>query len=127
VKDCNQCGKCCTRYGGGGLSATASEIEWWEIYRPEIFSYVSDGEIWVSPVTGKQMDRCPWLRKLPNQNKYICRIYNDRPDDCKHYPINITQMVRDECEMLERRDLARPKQAQKALDFLMADSRPPCE
>ena len=102
-----------------------SEIEWWETYRPDIFSYVDGGKIWISPVTGKQMVRCPWLRKLPNQNKYICRIYYDRPDDCKHYPVNIDQMVRDECEMLNARDLANPKQAQRTLDNLMADSRPP--
>jgi Fe-S-cluster containining protein len=125
MKECNQCGKCCTRYGGGGLSASATEIAWWETFRPKIFDYVSGGEIWVSPVTGKQMKRCPWLRKLPNQNKYICRIYHDRPDDCRHYPVNIEEMARDECEMLEVKDLARPKQAQQALDDLMADSRPP--
>jgi len=127
VKNCNQCGKCCTLYSDGSLSASVSEIEWWETYRPEIFSYVSGGKIWISPVTGKQMARCPWLQKLPNQNKYICRIYYDRPNDCKHYPINIDQMLRDECEMLEARDLANPKQAQRTLDNLMADSRPPCE
>ena len=71
------------------------------------------------------MMRCPWLRKLPNQNKYICRIYHDRPDDCRHYPVNIEEMARDECEMLEVKDLAMPEQAQQALDNLMSDSRPP--
>ena len=71
------------------------------------------------------MGRCPWLRKLPGQEKYICRIYYDRPDDCKHYPVDIEQMVRDECEMLEPRDLVRPEQAQEKLDRIMADSRPP--
>lgn len=125
MKDCNQCGKCCTKYGGDGLSATASEIDWWERFRPEIFSYVRDGKIWVSPATGKQMPRCPWLRKLPNREKYICRIYHDRPDDCKQYPVNISEMVVDECEMLEVRDLADPNRAQAALDKIMTDSRPP--
>jgi Fe-S-cluster containining protein len=125
VKDCNQCGKCCKLYGDGGLSASMSEIERWESYRPDIIDYVSGGKIWISPVTGKQMVRCPWLRKLPKQNKYICRIYYDRPDDCKYYPVKIDQMVRDECEMLQPRDLANPKQAQRTLDNLMADSRPP--
>jgi Fe-S-cluster containining protein len=81
----------------------------------------------MSPDTGKQLERCPWLRKLPNQNKYTCDIYYDRPDDCKYYPVTIEQMVKDECEMLEARDLAKPKQAQRALNELMADSRPPCE
>ena len=125
MKDCNQCGKCCTLYADGGLSVSASEIDWWETHTPEISRYASGGKIWISPVTGKQMLRCPWLRKLPKQNKYICRIYDDRPDDCKFYPVNIDQMVRDGCEMLEPRDLANPKQAQRALDFLMSDSRPP--
>jgi Fe-S-cluster containining protein len=125
VKECNQCGKCCTKYADGGLSATTSEIQWWESFRPEIFSYVSGGKIWISPVTGKQLLRCPWLSKLPDQEKYICRIYHDRPDDCKHYPVEIDQMVRDECEMLEVRDLANPKQAQRKLDIIMSDSRPP--
>ena len=125
MKECNQCGKCCTRYGGGSLTATNDEIDWWEENRPEIFNHVGDGRIWISPVTGKTMARCPWLRKLPGQAKYICRIYYDRPDDCKHYPVDIEQMVRDDCEMLEPRDLARPKQAQEKLDRIMADSRPP--
>jgi uncharacterized protein len=127
MKECNQCGKCCTIYGGGGLSASADEIDWWETQRPGIFDYVRNGKIWISPITGEQMVRCPWLRKLPGQDKYFCRIYYDRPDDCKHYPVNIDQMFRDECEMLEPRDLANPKKAQKTLDQLMADSRPPSE
>jgi Fe-S-cluster containining protein len=127
MKDCNQCGKCCTNYGNGGLSASAGEIDWWEDNRPEIAAYVSDGKIWISPVTGKQMARCPWLRKLPDQEKYICRIYFDRPDDCKYYPVKIEQMIHDECEMLEARDLLNPKKAQMDLDKLMSDSRPPCD
>ena len=125
MKDCNQCGKCCTLYGNGGLSVTDSEIGWWETYRPEIADYVSGGKIWISPVTGKQMLRCPWLRKLPKQDKYVCRIYFDRPDDCKHYPVTIEQMINDDCEMLEARDLVDTKRAQRTLDNLMADSRPP--
>ena len=81
----------------------------------------------MSPDTGKQIKICPWLKKLPNQNKYICDIYDDRPDDCKYYPVTIGQMVMDECEMLEVQDLTNPKHAQKTLNKLMADSRPPFE
>ena len=44
---------------------------------------------------------------------------------CKHYPVNIDEMVRDDREMLEARDLANPKQAQRTLELLMAESRPP--
>jgi Fe-S-cluster containining protein len=128
LKDCNQCGKCCTNYGGGGgLSASAREIDAWAEHRPDIHNYVRNGQIWFSPVTGQQLQRCPWLRKLPGQSRYICRIYSDRPEDCRHYPVDIEQMVRDECEMLERHDLRNVRQAQRQLDNLMADSRPAVE
>ena len=127
MKECNQCGKCCINYSNGGLSASAIEIEWWENSRPDIARYVSEGEIWVDPDTGKQLELCPWLRKFPDEDKYICDIYFDRPDDCKFYPVSIEDMIKDECEMLEARDLTNPKQAQRTLDQLMADSRPPYE
>jgi len=129
MKDCNQCGKCCTKYSDGGLSASTNEIDTWEIFNPEIYEYVSDGKIWMDPNTGKQITLCPWLQKEPNQEKssfkYSCRIYYDRPDDCKHYPVTVEQMINDECEMLEVKDLSNPKQAQINLDKLMFDSRPP--
>ena len=124
MKPCNQCGKCCIAYSDGGLSATTSEIEWWEAHRPEIHRYVHHGKIWMDPETDEQLPRCPWLTKLPDQNKFICEIYDDRPEDCKHYPVTIDEMVRDECEMIEVQDLKKPKQAQQALDTLMIDSRP---
>ena len=127
VKNCNQCGKCCIRYGNGGLSASTSEIEWWETNRPDIARYVSDGKIWTHPDTGQQLERCPWLERLPGQDKYTCSIYYDRPDDCKYYPVKIDQMRIDECEMLEARDLLDLKKAQRVLDLLMADSRPACD
>jgi Fe-S-cluster containining protein len=127
MKECNQCGKCCTKYGNGGLSVTDSEIELWDIFKPDIYNYVRNGKIWMDPDTGQQLEVCPWLRKTPNQEIYTCDIYYDRPDDCKHYPVTIEQMLNDECEMLEKKDLSNPKQAQKKLNKLMADSRPPYE
>jgi len=81
----------------------------------------------MNPDTGKPLELCPWLTKLADQNKYICDIYHDRPDDCKYYPVTIEQMINDDCEMLEPNDIKKPKQAQKILDNLMSDSRPPFE
>ena len=127
MKDCNQCGKCCVNYSNGGLSASKSEVEAWEINRPDIHRYVKDGNIWMSPATGQQLERCPWLTKIPAQNKYTCAIYFDRPDDCKFYPVTINDMINDECEMLEAKDLKNLKQAQQTLDRLMIGSRPPLE
>ena len=124
MKDCNQCGKCCTKYGGDGLSVSTSEIELWESFNPDIFKYVHDGGIWINPETNKQLKQCPWLRRAPDQDKYTCDIYFDRPNDCKFYPINIDQMQEDGCEMLEAKDLVNPKQAQNTLNLIMIESRP---
>jgi Fe-S-cluster containining protein len=88
---------------------------------------VSNGDIWMSPETGKLIELCPWLRKTSDSNVYTCDIYYDRPEDCKFYPSTIKEMIADECEMLEQQDFLNPKQAQKALDKIMADSRPPLE
>jgi len=129
LKECNQCGKCCSKYGGEGLSVSISEIELWETFRPDIFDYVYNGSIWIDPDTNRQLSQCPWLRRAPNDNeeRYTCAIYLDRPDDCKYYPVTLVQMIEDECEMLEEKDLANPKQAQKTLNEIMIDSRPPYE
>jgi len=129
MKDCNQCGKCCTKYGGGDLSATKEEIELWEIFNPEIFKFVKNNEIWFDPESGLNLKRCPFLEVAPNidphaKKMYTCSIYLSRPEDCRHYPSLIAEMIRDECEMIEVKDLEKPEQAQITLDLLMEDSRP---
>ncbi len=129
MKDCNQCGKCCIKYGGGDLSATTEEIELWEIFQPDIFKFVKNDEIWFDPESGVRLKRCPFLQVEPKKHelsatKYTCGIYLNRPEDCRHYPSLIAEMVRDECEMIEAIDLQKPKQAQITLDLLMIDSRP---
>jgi len=127
MKDCNQCGKCCTKYGGTGLSVSDEEIASWGLFSPDIADYVRQGEIWFSPSTGKQLQQCPWLQKIPNQDKYTCDIYFDRPNDCRYYPVTVGEMVRDECEMIEAHDLTDIKKSQRELDNLMTDSRPPLQ
>jgi len=130
MKDCNQCGKCCIKYGGADLSVAMEEIDMWELFQPEIFEYVKNGKVWFDPETGKQLSNCPFLATERNNNasepvKYTCTIYHDRPEDCRHYPTSISEMVRDECEMIEAIDITNPRRAQTKLDILMADSRPP--
>lgn len=128
MKECNQCGKCCIKYGDGDLSATKEEINLWEIFNPEIFSFVKNNEIWFDPESGLRLTRCPFLEVLPKkglliQDVYTCSIYLDRPEDCRHYPSLIPEMIRDECEMIELIDLENLKKAQLKLDSLMKDSR----
>ncbi|EHR6737540.1 YkgJ family cysteine cluster protein [Vibrio parahaemolyticus] len=128
MKDCNQCGKCCIKYGDGDLAATQEEIDLWELFNPDIFEYVKDGRIWFDPETREQLHRCPFLELAPKssageKDKYTCSIYLNRPEDCRHYPSLINEMVQDECEMIEVTDLENPKKAQKQLDKLMCLSR----
>ena len=130
MKDCNQCGKCCIKYGGGDLSATKEEIDLWEVFNPEIFKFVKNNEIWFDPKSGLSLKNCPFLEIEPKKNtlaqkKYTCSIYLDRPEDCRHYPSLITEMIRDECEMIEVKDLEDFNKAQIKLDLLMQDSSPP--
>jgi Fe-S-cluster containining protein len=135
MKACNQCGKCCINYSDGGLSATQNEIDAWEAYRPDIFEYVKEGQIWVDPKSSLPLTLCPWLIKESpvkeqqgnNKSKYYCSIYEDRPEDCRYYPVSIADMIKDDCEMLEKKDLVNPKQAQQKLDSIMVDDRPALE
>lgn len=128
MKECNQCGKCCIKYGDGALSATKEEIDLWELFNPDIFKFVKDREIWFDPISGIQLTRCPFLeieapKSASAQTKYTCSIYLDRPEDCRHYPSLVSEMIRDECEMIEVIDLGNANQAQIKLDVLMKDSR----
>jgi len=129
MKDCNQCGKCCIKYGDGALSATKEEIDLWEIFEPNIFKYVRDNEIWIDPESGLKLRTCPFLEVVPQNDmtrktKYSCSIYLNRPEDCRHYPSLVSEMIRDECEMIEAIDLDNWKKAQRTLDKKMTESRP---
>lgn len=120
MKNCNSCGKCCIKYSNGALSASKEEIEYWENERNDIFSYVNDGQIWAEPITGTALTLCPWLRLDDSGKKYLCDIYADRPDDCRVYPMTVDDMIKDDCEMLEPRDLANRKNADKELALLIS-------
>lgn len=121
---CNQCGKCCLKYGGGRLgSVSQSEMDCWEANRPEVLDYVVHSDMWVSPRTGEELARCPWLRKLPNREKYKCRIHEVHPEACNGYPVNIQQMIDDGCEMIEEDDLLKPRnELERDLDKLRNES-----
>ncbi len=101
---CKQCGQCCLNlYDAYQTSATNEDIELWDTEgREDILEWVSfipvgkdeSGkahyvyDIWISPRTGDYVDRCPWLRKLPRKDKYICRIQEVKPSVCRNFPIS---------------------------------------
>ena len=96
-------------------------MDLWENLRPDIFRYVRDGKIWMDPESGQQIELCPWLRKQPDQITYSCAIYFDRPEDCRVYPARVSEMIKDECEMLEANDFADLPSAQMKLDTKYRD------
>jgi len=82
-------------------SATEEDIQLWKAKgREDILQWVSfipigkddsgtmqyGYDIWISPRTGDYVYRCPWLRKLPKQDKYICRIHDVKPSMCRNFP-----------------------------------------
>lgn len=107
MKACNACGKCCVKYGNGQLTASPEDIALWDSFRPEVAAYVKDGNIWFDPHSGQQLTICPWLKPVDNKSQvFHCQIYFDRPEDCRVYPTNINDMIKDDCEMLEPHDLS---------------------
>jgi Fe-S-cluster containining protein len=94
---CKQCGKCCLNLRDAfETCATEEDVLFWEKEgREDILSWVDPiplgddhfiYDIWISPITGDDVQRCPWLRKLPKKDKYICRIHDVKPRHCKEFP-----------------------------------------
>ena len=127
MRPCNGCGKCCDSVGNGGLSASSAHIEHWETHRPDIARYARGSRIWVDPESGEYLSSCPFLVRSGQTGAPAtsCAIYEDRPEECRHYPVDVDQMVRHDCEMLELVDRRDWQRAQRRLDEIMSDSRPP--
>lgn len=94
---CIQCGNCCRNlFDAYSTSVDIDEInrwraeERWDILQwVEIFDFAGEaafGDLWINPNTGEEVNRCPWLRKLPKQEKYKCRIHDTKPAHCRNYP-----------------------------------------
>ena len=94
---CKRCGNCCLNLTDAyQCSVDQSDIDMWkENLRDDILEWVDPidcggGEkvydIWINPRTGDDVIRCPWLRKVPKKNEYICRIHEVKPKVCREYP-----------------------------------------
>jgi Fe-S-cluster containining protein len=56
---------------------------------------------WINPRTGKDVERCPWLRKVRGQDKYVCRINDVKPAVCRNYPFTKAQAKKTGCKGFE--------------------------
>ncbi len=94
---CKQCGSCCLNLNDAFETCASEEdiLIWEKEGRVDILEWVDPiplgddqfvYDIWISPKTGDGVPRCPWLRKLPKREKYICRIHEAKPQHCREYP-----------------------------------------
>ena len=108
---CKQCGRCCLHYGRGlFFSAGLDQLEIWELDAPKLMDwlikvpYVDIYEGWLSPVTGEENPRCPWLREHRHprwkRQGFHCTIYQHRPPDCQVFPENREHMLSVNCQGL---------------------------
>lgn len=122
--ECIQCGHCCINLWDA-ICTTVSEkdiemwvdkkrydiLEWVEpliVAGEEKFSWetrdkavVAGYDIWINPNTKDDAERCPWLRKLPKKNNYICKIHDVKPEICREYPRSMEQAVETKCKGLK--------------------------
>ncbi len=95
---CKRCGHCCLNLPGAYQNvAQGDDIDRWRsegrediLCRIDI-SHLKRGDIdendfWLNEAGDALVDRCPFLRKFPNQHKYKCLIHATRPFHCRHYP-----------------------------------------
>jgi Fe-S-cluster containining protein len=92
---CTQCGQCCRSLGDAfAASADVEDVDRWETEgRFDILEWVDLRlrdvgmmDLWIDPATGDQVARCPWLRKVPREPRYRCRIHETKPRHCREYP-----------------------------------------
>jgi len=89
---CKRCGRCCLKLGDEIGIRENDIFRWKKQGRKNILAWVyiypfknPRGDAWFHPRTTKEVDRCPWLKRLQNK-KYICTIQNTKPEACKEFP-----------------------------------------
>src|ERR1700722_3880388 len=140
---CTRCGEGCTNeHYMETLSATEADLNRWHAERrtdilkdADVIVPGAGADVWV-PSEGKELSRCACLHKERKGGKYKCGIYETRPEACRGYAHSVSQMIRDECEILVELDKmtaalkkARKSGAQEAEDAaerktLLAQSDP---
>ena len=102
--ECVQYGNCCLNLSDAyHTSAADSDVKSWRRQnRTDILEWVDSflglNDIWISPRTGNFVGRCPWLRKLPKKDKYVCRIHDTKPAHCRNFPKSKRHALENGCK-----------------------------
>lgn len=85
--DCKRCGKCCSNLT---IDISAGDVlRWHNEGRDDILDCLvgifQGVDAWFHPVTGEELEKCPFLRKVPGKPIYKCRIQDTKPFVCRSY------------------------------------------
>ena len=94
---CVRCGHCCINLVDAyrGCVSDADLVRWRQAGREDVLAFVETLDLghgnllhtaWVDPVTGDDVEACPWLERLPDDAGYACGIESLKPDHCRAYP-----------------------------------------
>lgn len=94
---CRQCGQCCQNLDYRAEVKAADVARWRELERFDILQWVGEFKtenretvyrIWTMPGTRQFAETCPFLTKIPNENRRICSIHDVKPEICRNYPVS---------------------------------------
>jgi Fe-S-cluster containining protein len=93
---CRQCGRCCMSLDYHDELTEEDVALWKGLGRTDILEWVravhpESGKeayrIWTVPGTTRLADVCPFLKKIPSQNRWECLIHDVKPAICRQYPL----------------------------------------
>lgn len=92
---CRRCGRCCRQLDFHRDCSPADVQRWRSNGREYILAWVgeetgADGRIkyriWKYPDTPYYTEICPWLRRIPGAEAFVCTIQDMKPEVCRSYP-----------------------------------------
>jgi Fe-S-cluster containining protein len=100
---CIQCGACCRSF----IPVTRQDVMRWVVEgRDDILEHISTRELFIYPVSGDELARCPFLKKQLQADVYIyiCSIHDTKPEACAGYPTSRELAKRMKCPGIGQRE-----------------------
>jgi len=94
---CHQCGRCCRSLDYHHDVTAADVARWKSLARDDILRWVDPEarqndsvgyRIWVVPGTHQLAEACPFLKREPAANRWVCDIHTVKPQICRNYPVS---------------------------------------
>ena len=104
--NCRQCGACCRFLEYQNEITSDDVVRWRAAGRKDILKWVDEIRLkdhtsrfraWVNPLTGEQIQVCPFLREESPNGLWICRIHDVKPAICREFPLSRKHAVMSGC------------------------------